>query len=115
MIFNPQFPIQPMTESIPSDETDTSETPDSLDFADPEKKHPLSWLAKGKSVQSILIILATLGSSVLLTIVGFLIGVRAGGVEGGTLVMGNIQVVRGFLIAAGFLALATVVQYQFLK
>ncbi|MHA1673021.1 MAG: hypothetical protein ACTSYI_05285, partial [Promethearchaeota archaeon] len=69
----------------------------------------------GKSIQSILIILATLSVSILLTIVGFLIGVRAGGFQGETFVMGDIQVVRGFLIAAGFIALATVVEYQFLK
>ncbi|MHA1617922.1 MAG: hypothetical protein ACTSVZ_01485 [Promethearchaeota archaeon] len=106
MIFNPAFTIEPMAESLISDPSDTP---------DLEKKHPLSWLAKGKSIQSVLIILATLCVSILLTIVGFLIGVRAGGFQGEVFVMGDIQIVRGFLIAAGFIALATVIEYQFLK
>ncbi len=106
MIYNRLCPTKGMTESEVIDPLDS---PNSAEY-----NHPLSWLAKGKSVRSILIVLATLSSAVLLTIVGFLIGVRAGGFQGEVFVMGDMQVVRVF-IAAGFIALATVVEYQFLK
>lgn len=80
----------------------------------PRYSHRLAWLSNRKSLRSIIIILATLAISVILTVIGFIIGIGNGGYEGENFVMGYIQTVRAFLIPAGLLALLTVIEYQFL-
>ncbi|MCF2140496.1 MAG: hypothetical protein K9W44_10630 [Candidatus Lokiarchaeota archaeon] len=70
-----------------------------------EKSNRLAWLAKDKSYLSITIIFITLLSAVVLIVIGLMLKVAEV----------NIWVWRGFVIGAGVLALATVVEYEFLS
>lgn len=70
-----------------------------------EKKHPLAWLSKNKSIKAILLILSTLILAIIIMVLGFLLGYA--GV--------NIWVSRTLFIIAGICAVISVILYQFVE